>query len=456
MSAVNLLTPILNGIQNVNFVNGRVLAAEDLTADRAATLQRQRLMGKCVGDGVGSGLEVTLSASSVAYGQQVVHITAGVAVNRNGDVLQLASDTDVALTATLPSTTVNGLFAPCAPPQTQLTNPGVYILTVLPASEYQGQAPATQLNSAGVATSCVSRYQTSGVQFRLSLVTLASTGTGLQPTLYALANDIQAQLNTGAAAATLAPLLSKLQNGLAHACFGTDTLATYAANPFAGLPGASSFDAYGLIDAQRAAKLITDCEVPLALAYWSLQGIQFVDMWSVRRPVVAAAASEEWPLFSGRRRWTEGLAMFLQFQDQITSLSSSLGASGLISMAATNYFYFLPPIGLLPLVSPQFSMGITYSQFFNTITFRYANTNNVNGPVYMEGSKLVSLMLSSFQYPAIDLSGQEMICLYWMRENMELSGNSMPQPCVIFTNGHVPDQGKSQFDLNYWDYSNFG
>ena len=177
MSAVNLLTPILTGgIQNINFVNGRVLAAEDMTGERSATLQRQRLIGKCVGDGIASGFEVTLSSSSVAYGQQVVHITAGVAMNRNGDVLQLSADTDVTLTATFPSVTVNGLFAPCAPPQTQLTNPGVYVLTVLPASGYQGQAPVTLLNSAGVATSCSSRYQTSGVQFRLSLVTLARYG----------------------------------------------------------------------------------------------------------------------------------------------------------------------------------------------------------------------------------------------------------------------------------------
>lgn len=46
MSAVSLLTPILNGgIQNVNFVNGRVLTAADLTAERSANLQRQRLLG---------------------------------------------------------------------------------------------------------------------------------------------------------------------------------------------------------------------------------------------------------------------------------------------------------------------------------------------------------------------------------------------------------------------------
>ena len=53
MSAVDLLTPILNGgIQNINFVNGTVLDGRELTGERKATLQRQRLIGKCVGDGV--------------------------------------------------------------------------------------------------------------------------------------------------------------------------------------------------------------------------------------------------------------------------------------------------------------------------------------------------------------------------------------------------------------------
>lgn len=452
MSAVNLLTPILSGgIQNVNFVNGRVLAAEDMTAERTATLQRQRLMGNCIGDGVASGFEVTLSASSVAYGQQVVHITAGVAVNRNGDVMQLSSDTDVALTATLPSATVNGLFAPCTPPQTQLTNPGVYVLTVLPASGYQGQAPVTQLNSAGVATSCSSRYKTSGVQFRLSLVTLASTGTGLQPTLYALANEIQAQLNTGTVtAAALAPQLSQLQNGLAHACFGTDTLATYAANPFAGLPGASSFDTYGLIDAQRTAGLVTDCEVPLALAYWSQQGIQFIDTWSVRRPVIAADASEEWPLFSGRRRWTEGLAMFQQFQDQLAGLLSTLGAAAISAVTAASYFYYLPAVGFLPIGNTNPAAGFQYLQFFNQRTYR--------NPVFIEGTEVDPLLHTAFLYPPIDLGRQEMLWLYQVRENQQAidSGGAVaPSAYLLFANGQIRFQGDTRYDLNYFNYANF-
>jgi hypothetical protein len=346
---------------------------------------------------------------------------------------------------------VNGLFAPCAPPQTQLTNPGVYVLTVLPASGYQGQAPVTQLGSAGVATSCSSRYHTAGVQFRLSPVTLASTGSGLQPTLYALANKIQAQLNTGAAAAALAPQLSQLRNGLAHLCFGTDTLAAYAANPLAGLPGASIFEAYGLVDAQRGAKLITDCEVPLALAYWTQQGIQFLDIWSVRRPVVAASASEEWPLFSGRRRWTEGLAMFLQFQAQVEDLMRSspnpLAAS---ATEAPQLFFYLPPVGVLPISGIAASNGVNYTSFFAGNTYR--------GPQFIEGARLDAILNQAFYYPRLDVSDQVMVWLYWVRENIETintSQKNVPNAYVVLVNGQLPNFGDARYDVNRWDYSTY-
>lgn len=452
MSAVNLLSPILNGgIQNVNFVNGRVLTAEDMTAERTATLQRQRLLGNCVGDGVGYGLEVSLSASSVAYGTQAVHITAGVAANRNGDVLQLATDTDVTLAATLPTAPTNGgLFKVCLPPQTQLTNAGIYVLTILPASGYQEQVPVAQLNSAGVATSCSSRYATAGVQFRLAPVTLASTGTGLQPTLFALANQIQTQLNLSASAASLAPLLSQFRNGLAHVCFGTEALAGYAANPFPPASKSSPLDSYGLIDGLRSTNLMTDCEVPLAILYWTMQGVQFIDMWSVRRPVFAATASEFWPVFSGRRRTVEGLAMFLQFQDQIAGLAGALGSAALSAANASDYFLFLPSVGLVPIADSQGSTGFDSSQFFSKPTHRH--------PVFVEGAKLAALTRAAFEFPPIDLSSQELLWLYEIRENQQTIDNSNtnpPQFYYLFTNGHLPFQGDAQFDLNYWDYANY-
>ncbi len=451
LTPVSLLTPILNGgIQNVNFVNGRVLTAADMTAERTANLQRQRLLGTGVGAGVIAGLEVTLSASSVAYGQQVVQVTAGSAVNLNGDVLQLVSNTNLALSAPAQTTSTNaGLFVACQPPQTQLTNPGIYVLTIMPVSGYQGQVPMTQLNSEGVGTSCTSQYATAGVQFRMTPVTLNATGSPLQTNLLTLANQIQSQLNSGATVASVAPQLSQFRNGLAHVCFGTETLATYAANPFP-TSQTSSFDSYGLADSLRTAELMSDCEVPLAIIYWTPGGIQFVDLWSVRRPVFPLDASEEWPLFSGRRRTAEGLAMFLQFQDQLSGLSSTVGTGALGSVAATSYFYYLPAAGFIPVGNVSPGTGFDYLEFFSNRTYR--------NPVFIEGAKLSPVLRTAFSYPPIDLSKQEMLWIYQVRENQDVtvgSGATAPPLYMLFTNGQIAFQGDAKYDLNYFNYANY-
>ena len=344
MSSVSLLTPVLNGgIQNVNFVNGRLLTAADMTAERTANLQRQRLLGSSLGAGVASGFEVTPSSSSVPGGQQVVHIAAGVAINLNGDVLQLANDTDLTLTR-LPrqQRPIQGSSWP-ASRTTQLTNPGIYVLTVLPASGYQGQVPVAQLNSGGVGTSCTSQYATAGVQFRLAQITLTSSGTGLQPALYALANQILSELNSGGSAAAVAPALSQLRNGLAYACFGVEQLEAYPANPFEFL---SQTPSYGLIDQSRSSGLLTNCEVPLAMLYWTPGGLQFIDLWGVRRRLTQVATTEQWPLFAGDRRRSEAEAMYLQFQDHVQSLIA--GGGDLSSVTVDSYFMYLPPAGMLP------------------------------------------------------------------------------------------------------------
>jgi hypothetical protein len=293
------------------------------------------------------------------------------------------------------------------------------------------------------------------VQFRLSLVTLASAGTGLQPTLYALANQIQTQLNTGAVAATLAPQLSQLRNGLAHACFGTDTLSTYPANPFAGLPGASTFDAYGLVDAQRTAGLVTDCETPLALAYWSQQGIQFIDMWSVRRKVTPAASGDlsgtpgQSPDLTPRRR-SDALAVYLQFEAQMSNLVANLSPAALSSATVSDYFLYLPPAGIVAQtgLSPS---GVTPSQFFSGRVTR--------GPFFIEGVRLASLLGNSLRYAPIDLShDQQMIWLYVIRENLQAASSSTANttaPALVFTSGYIPYEAEPQWNLSHWNFANF-
>lgn len=453
MSAINLLTPILNGgIQNVNFVNGRVLTAADMTAERAANLQRQRLLGTCLGDGVAWGLEVTLSPSSAAFGTQVVHVTAGVSVNRNGDILQLASDTDVTLAALAQATPANSaLFAPCQPPQTQLTNPGIYLLTLLPASGYQGQAPVTQLNSGGVGTSCTSQFSTAGVQFRLAPITLASTGTGLQPTLYVLANQIQTQLNSNVSAASLAPALSQLRNGLAYACFGVEQWEAYPANPFEFLSASPSL---GLIDQARSAGLLTGCEVALALLYWTPGGLQFIDLWSVRRRLTAGAITDQWPLLVGDRRRSDAEAMFLQFEDQVQSILA--GGTNLASVTADSYFMYLPPAGILPVTSDGISAvtGTPATPAFDLPAFFGAHASK--DVATTDGDLLRAIFSTALDYEPIQLAETGEIQLYLVWENLQaVNGGSTGQLALLFASPAMRYQGIARFGSAQWNRSRF-
>jgi len=151
--------------------------------------------------------------------------------------------------------------------------------------------------------------------------------------------------------------------------------------------------------------------------------------------------------------------MFLQFQNQIRDLiQSTPSAASLTSISASDYFRYLPPFGLLPLIGAQSPDGFTYSQFFSNITRACAQTSDkLCAPFFIEGAKLEPLFYRSLLYPAIDLGAQEMIWLYWVRENMQPpTGQISPgRPYLIFTNGHLPCEGRAQFDLNYWDYANF-
>lgn len=451
MSAVGLLTPILSGgIQNVNFVNGRVLTASDMTAERSANLQRQRLLGTSIGTGVASGLQVTISPNSVAFGQQVVHVTAGVAVNLNGDALQLTSDTDIALTNPAQTTSSNaGLFAQCQPPQTQLTNPGIYILTIMPASGYQGQAPATTLNSNGVGTTCTSQYATSGVQFRVAQITLASTGTGLQPTLYALANTIQGQLNLNATAASVAPELSQLRNGLAYACFGVEQLEAFPSTPFEFLTGTPT---YGLIDQARSTGLLTNCEVPLALLYWTTGGLQFVDMWSVRRRLTCGVITQNWPLLVGDRRRSEAEAMFLQFEDHLQSLLPSTPTS----VAADTYFMYLPPAGILPVINDGISIATSTpaTPAFDMPTFFASHASADIATT--DGDLLRNLFYTALDYEPIPLAQTGKLQLYLIWENLQNVNQSAAGAAtlaLVFASAALPYQGMARFGTAMWDLS---
>jgi hypothetical protein len=166
--------------------------------------------------------------------------------------------------------------------------------------------------------------------------------------------------------------------------------------------------------------------------------------------VFPAAASEEWPLLSGRRRWTEGLAMFLQFETQMDDLVGELPQSTLSTAGAMNYFLYLPPAGLIA-QSGFGHNGFIQAQFFSG--------RQTRGPFFIEGVRLEPLLKQSLAYQPIDLTNdQQMMWLYVIRENMQAASANVLSPPIagmIFTSGYIPYQAEPQFNLSHWNNANF-
>src|SRR6185436_6561030 len=104
-----------------------------------------------------------------------------------------------------------------------------------------------------------------------------------------------------------------LRSHVAARAFGVGDSArtSFDANPFGPPPSR-----YGLVD-ELLGGCLTSAEVPLcALAWTAAGGIQFVDLWAVRRRIVEPAADGRWPLLTGDRTVAEAEAMLLQFQEQ--------------------------------------------------------------------------------------------------------------------------------------------
>lgn len=415
-------TPILEGgLHNVNFFNGRLLSAEDLSQEQAANRESRQRLGQAMGDGIVFGLEVEKKTDTGAAAASVVTLKKGLAINRLGQTLALAADADVSLVRPIKTngsaaTTTPILFADCQPVQrgVYVAGTGVYLLTMAPAEGTLERAPYSGLGN--VAAACGARYLVEGVQFRL--VPLAVTPAELSDE-------------------------NRLRNRVAYKCFGVEALTTPLRDPF-GPP----VERYGLLDDLRP-NALSDCEVPLAVIHWTARdGIKFVDLWSARRHLTPSPLAGRWNPVIGQRRAAEAEAMFLQFEAQIEGIRAN--ERNLESIVATARFDYLPPIGILPIGGVRSSRGFDYQTFFQGKTYR--------DPVYVEGARVEALIHEALRYPPIKLSSGEMFWLYFVRENKQTIDNTTsnpPQAYLMFVNGHVPYRGEARFDLNYWNYSNF-
>src|SRR5579872_1112045 len=132
MNTRNLTEAILDGgIRSTNFFNGRLLSAEDLSAEQTAYRAGQERLGQTVGHGVVYGVDVAEAQGISSRVAPVVTIGPGLALNRRGQILDLPTSVNVSLI----SPTISGApqstgFDTCQPPQTSayVAFDGVYLL----------------------------------------------------------------------------------------------------------------------------------------------------------------------------------------------------------------------------------------------------------------------------------------------------------------------------------------
>lgn len=368
MSAIDLLQPLLEGgVRRNNFFNGRLLSAEDLRAEQDATRAQLRDHGMAFGDGIASGLGVELVTRGPAH--PTVRISAGLAFNRLGDALRLQDDVEVRLVPQMVASEVlAGLFAACEQPRPMatLSAGGAWVLTATPVSGYSEMARVSDPNATAIGRgSCGARFQVEGLSFRLARLPIDQPH-GLVP--QGIAPDgtveitLRARLNA-LLAATGAPARAQLRNLLAHACYGSGTLAGSFVQPWATYTDAARevsnapvWGRWGALDAMRERGDLTDCDVPLALVVLDSTGIRLLDLWSVRRKPMAARAVESWRVPAGGRRAAEGEAAFLQFQAQLEAVRGEATAPA--TLVARDWFDWLPAAGWLPLGSGGFDWKV--------------------------------------------------------------------------------------------------
>lgn len=406
------------GIRTVNFFNGRLLTGKDFSREQDARREADKRLSLALGDGVAFGLEVEYDDQLSQSNLPVVNIKAGLAFNREGLALRLKNSVHVALARSFEVGSVDCLFKNCAVlgGGTYVAGAGVYVLTIAPAESSEGRAASNGLDPGNVR--CNTDTTVEAVQFRLLQV---------KPTLYA-------DLNVAA---------PSFRNQLAYRCFGAGIQADWFENLLGATPRQDD-----LLESLRK-NILSPLEVPLGLLFFTgAADLKFIDVWAVRRPLNRYDSD---PLISlvESHRLAIGQAMFMQFQQHIAHLLNQ--SADPESIIAADYFRFLPPVGIIPLLSNSFPRGLHQDLFFDGI---------VHHPiVYIEGARAEALMRHALYYPPIDIKSRVMLRIYRVRENAQATSNasqtSTLRPYVIFSTGHMAYMGDPHFDVNRWDFSNW-
>lgn len=452
MSFKTLLEPVIeSGIKNTNFFEGRLLSAKDLSEQETANRIHRQQLGRTLGHGVVEGLEVSVENTGANGQHPVVRIKKGFALTLEGEVVELALNyVDIQLSRTLEQFVgINTGFKNCSPLPSETLVPsgaGLYILVMSPAKAWQEFAPQSGLQQKGIAHNCGRRYLVEGVQFRL---------VKFDPTLMPdIAEDVRNELQdnylsaSNPVSANDLPALSKMRNLVAHVCFGTDAILRAARDPNFITKHSTAVGLDALLGLEEG---LTYCDTPLALLYWNLDGIAFVDNWAVKRKACHRdTAPYNIPTFT-RHSYNRADESRLQFQEQLDFLMQRI--SNLSNVSVVDYFRFLPPVGYLPIRTANATSNIG----FNELTF--FSDAVVRNSVFVEAAALVPIAQAALAFWAVDLLSEEFMWLYRTRENAEEATNNPAatlQEYLVFTSGHAPYFGNARFNRNKWDYSNYG
>lgn len=428
------------GIRQVNFFNGRLLTGKDLAREQLAHRQADARLGMAIGDGVAFGLEAARDPDLDQANAPVLRVRAGLAINRLGQTLRLGADTSVALTRRYDADDGGDgcqcVFAQCNPlaDGTYVAGAGVYVLTIAPAQSSEGRAPSNGLAPSNVR--CNTDATVDAVQFRLLAI---------NPLRFA----------------DLDPSSPLFRNRLAYRCFGVEAREANAFDPWRVDP-----PSYGLIDELRSGAL-SDCDVPIALVYWTAAGLNFVDTWAVRRALLEPDALSGFsfqrnPLVPGElssfafvaraRRLVEAQAMCAQFQQQLGDVLAASGAPAALN--ASEYFRYLPPFGIVPLQRLPLR-GFDDAAFFNGIA-RRPGPGSQQGTPFIDVRQLGAVQQRALEHAPIDLGQREFLWVWRPWQNAKaLHDNQSVQPMLAFASGQLPNFASPRLDMARFDYSNY-
>lgn len=318
-----------DSVRAVNFFNGRLLTAGDLSRDQDARRLADARVGAAMGSGIAWGLEVHPAASGVA-GE--VDVASGLAISLSGRALHVA--TSVTLTLVQPpidAPDTSGStrdFGPCrtaggSGSGSYVVGDGLFLLVLSPIDQPDGFAPVLALEA--INTRCAQDLVLEASQLRLIRLPQDAlnnvTGSG--------ANDI-----------------ARLRNRMAYDCFGAQDRRLQHREPHLGANRAASTAQHGaglgLLDRLLTDRVLSRCDVPLALIYMIGRQVAFLDTAAVRRRVAAQPATHAWSAWLGERLQSQAEAQMLQFQ------SHCADTPAILQQPATQALDWLPPAGVLP------------------------------------------------------------------------------------------------------------